>query len=274
LIEIRCVVEDTALDAEFRAEHGVSFHIRTPAGQILFDTGQSGEVLLHNTGRLGIDLGQIDALAISHGHYDHTGGLAHVLAHTRPMIPLFALPDLFRERYAGENRDSVGIKILRDELAEKADLHLSADPVEMLPGIWTTGEITERPDFEGRGVTHMIHEDGVWKPDPYRDDMSLVVEAEDGLIVLLGCGHAGLLNILRKVQRVFPQQAIIAVIGGTHLGGATDDMLRRAVHELRVTYDSPRLYPNHCTGNKAFATLAEAFGDTAQPCPAGTVLTF
>ncbi|MBN1200509.1 MAG: MBL fold metallo-hydrolase [Anaerolineae bacterium] len=276
MISLRCVVENSVLpSSRLWAEHGVSFHIETPDGQVLFDTGQSGEVLLHNAARLGIDLAHVDAFAISHAHYDHTGGLRHAFKHTRPMIPLYANADLFRERYSrrGEDYEKIGLPLARAEIAAHVELRLSDEPAKMLPGVWTTGRIVDRSEFEGRSVGHRIFEDGEWLPDPYRDDLSLVLETGDGLVVICGCCHAGLLNTLAHVKRVFKRD-IIAVLGGTHLTSATDAMLKQAINTLRTDYGTPRLYPNHCTGRQAYARLAEAFGDKVQPCPAGTVLAF
>ena len=278
MIRVRTVVEDTALPgADFRAEHGMSWHIETPDGQILFDTGASGEVLLHNAALLGIDWHALDALALSHAHYDHTGGLRHVFDRVRSEIPLYAHPDLFRARYAEVKSElrEVGIITPRDELEAHVDLRLSADPTEILPGLWTTGEITDRSFFEGRGLSHQIKtdDDSGWLPDPYRDDFSLVLKTDRGLVVLLGCGHAGLLNILAQIKRQFDDE-IIAVAGGTHLMSADEAMLQQAISDLQTTYGSPRLYPCHCTGKRAFDALNAAFGDLVLPCPAGTVLEF
>jgi 7,8-dihydropterin-6-yl-methyl-4-(beta-D-ribofuranosyl)aminobenzene 5'-phosphate synthase len=276
MIQVQCIVDNSATrSSRFWAEHGISFHIETPDGRVLFDTGQSGQVLLHNAGQLGIDLGQIDALALSHGHYDHTGGLNHILTRCRSGLPLYAHPDLFRERYVlrGGEYESIGMEISRADLEQHVALRLSADPVEILPGVWTTGEITDRPEFEGRSETHRIRVDGQWQPDPYRDDFSLVLEAGDGVVVLCGCCHAGLLNTLKHVKQIFGQ-GIRAVAGGTHLVSATDEMLHRTIATLRTTYGAPRLYPGHCTGERAYVALAQAFGERVQPCPAGTILAF
>jgi 7,8-dihydropterin-6-yl-methyl-4-(beta-D-ribofuranosyl)aminobenzene 5'-phosphate synthase len=277
MIQIRCLVENTALPpTAFWGEHGMAWHIETPDGQVLFDTGQSGDVLLHNAALFELDLGKIDALAISHAHYDHTGGLPKVLERTRLNLPLYASPDLFRERFSrqGEEYRSIGLRLTREELARHVELRLSAEPVEILPGVWTTGEITDRSAFEGRGDNLMIRDENGWRPDPYRDDFSLVLETGAGLVVLLGCGHAGLLNILNHVRQHF-EGDIIAVAGGTHLVSATGDMLRQAVDVLRNTYHTPRIYPCHCSGQPAYLALAGAFGgEMVQPCPAGSVLTF
>ena len=174
--------------ADLRA-NGYGSSGSTPDGRVLFDTGQSGDVLLHNAALFELDLGQIDAFAISHAHYDHTGGLPKVLERTRPGIPLYASPDLFRERFArrGELYESIGLRMTRDELEQHVELCLHAEPVEILPGVWTTGEITDRSAFEGRGDNLLVRDGDGWRPDPYRDDLSLVLETSAGLVVLLGC---------------------------------------------------------------------------------------
>ncbi len=277
MITLRCLVEDTApAGSGFRAEHGLAWHIETPHGRVLFDTGASGDVLLHNAARLDVDLAQIDALVLSHAHYDHTGGLAAVLERTRAGLPVYASPDLFRPRYklTDSGESFIGIAHARADLTARCDLRLSAEPVEVLPGLWTTGEITERPAFIG-GSDHLVvpGNGSGWQPDPYRDDLSLVLRVAGGIVVLLGCGHAGILNILRHVSRRF-EGPVLTIAGGTHLTSATGAMLDQAIDELRAHYDAPRLYPNHCTGSRAFDALRAAFGEHVQPCPAGTVLTF
>ena len=276
-MKIRCLVDNSARrSSQFWGEHGLSFHIETADGAVLFDTGQSGDVLLHNAGLFGLDLAQVDALAISHAHYDHTGGLKAFLSHGRPGIPLHANPDLFRERYSqrgGEFR-AIGMPAAaREALTAHAEVRLNAEPTEILPGVWTTGVISERPFFEGRSAHHFIRAEDGWQLDPYADDLSLVLETGAGLVVICGCCHAGLLNTLAHVRRRFTG-AIIAAMGGTHLVSASDADLRQAAEVLRDAYGSPRLYPSHCTGERAYVMLAGAFGDRVQPCPAGTTLDF
>ena len=135
-----------------------------------------------------------------------------------------------------------------DALAQLADLHLSADPVEVLPGVWTTGEIHERPELEGRGADLFVPDGEGWRPDPYQDDLSMVLETAQGLVVVFGCCHAGLLNTLAHVTRTFGRQPI-AVLGGTHLVSAEGAALQHVVDVLRNSYPRMRLYPDHCTAN-------------------------
>ena len=274
MMKVTCVVDDAVCDhSPFWGEHGLAFLIETESGSVLFDTGQSGTVLLHNLELLGIEPKTINALAISHAHYDHTGGLPALLDQVAG-IPLHAHPDLFRQRFSRREGSlkSVGLSLGRETLERRLTLQLSAEPTEILPGVWTTGEITDRPEPEGRSVHHLVRGTEGWEPDPYRDDMALVLETGQELVVLCGCCHAGLLNTLAHVRRTFGPH-ITAVVGGTHLLQADEAHLRRVIEVLREL-GVPRLYLNHCTGQGAYVTLAQAFGKKVAPCPAGTRLSF
>ena len=144
-----------------------------------------------------------------------------------------------------------------------------------MPGVWTTGEIHERLDFEGRSPQHRIRDGETWQPDPYQDDLSLVLKTSPGLVVVCGCCHAGLLNTLAHIRHSF-HQPLQAIIGGTHLAGAGPEVLDRVVTQLSNYCGGqlPYLYLNHCTGEGALVQLARAFGEKLHPCPAGTVLIF
>jgi 7,8-dihydropterin-6-yl-methyl-4-(beta-D-ribofuranosyl)aminobenzene 5'-phosphate synthase len=271
--KITCVTDNAVQhSSRFWGEHGLSFILETDHGNILFDTGQSEAVLAHNLGLLGDAQRRVTALVLSHAHVDHTGGLAAALA-LKPGLPLYASPDLFRPRYTlrGDEYKSIGPAMTRDELAQQADLRLTASPVEIVPGVWMIGEIADRPDPEGRSTRHVVPAESGWQPDPYRDDTSLAAETQGGLAVICGCCHAGLLNTLARVHQVF-QRPITAIVGGTHLVDADAAHLQHVINVLRDAYGSPRLYLNHCTGERAYVALVNAFGDQANPFPAGTTL--
>jgi len=278
MLTIRCLVDDHTLDSTvFQAEHGVAFAIETPSGGILFDTGQGGDILLHNAARFELDLSQIDALALSHAHYDHTGGLSAFLKYSRPGLPLYAHSDLFRERYSIKDGQtgSIGMRMEKENLAKHVRLTLSTEPCQMLPGVWTSGEITERTEFEGRSPHHYIQTDKGLQPDPYLDDMSLILDTQSGLILLCGCCHAGLLNTLAHVRAVF-NKSIVAIIGGAHFINVDAETLDYTITILRTNSagEVPYLYLNHCTGERAQVAFSQAFGEKARSCPAGTVLMF
>jgi 7,8-dihydropterin-6-yl-methyl-4-(beta-D-ribofuranosyl)aminobenzene 5'-phosphate synthase len=233
-------------------------------------------VLLHNLKLLNIDPASFDALAISHAHYDHTGGLPALLGQLRPGIPLFANADLFRERFA--QRDGPPKRIdfpsSKEELATRFALRLSDAPQEIVPGVWTTGVISERAEFEGRSKGHLMADGGDLVADAYRDDMALVLVAGDRLALLCGCCHAGLLNTLAHAERTFPQPVAL-IVGGLHLADVTESDLRRASARLAAMPALQRICLGHCTGEAAFLALAQSLGvAVVGSSPAGTVVAF
>ena len=270
---ISCVTNNAVKQgSKFWGEHGLSFRIKIDDACMLFDTGQSETVLLHNYSLLGACPRSLAALVLSHAHYDHTGGLQAVLTQ-KPEIPLYAHPDIFRPRFSRRDGEyhSIGMALSQQDVSRLASLRLSAEPAEVLPGIWTTGEISVREEMEGRSEHHFIAADDGWQADPYRDDMSLVVEDSVGITVICGCCHAGLLNTLAHAVRHF-QKPVTRILGGTHLLHATPAELRHIIDVLRDEYASPELYLNHCTGDAAFVALSNAFGEKVHTFPAGASL--
>jgi 7,8-dihydropterin-6-yl-methyl-4-(beta-D-ribofuranosyl)aminobenzene 5'-phosphate synthase len=278
MILVHCLVDNLVKrGSALWGEHGVSFSIQSQAGKVLFDTGQSGEVLIHNASQLGIPLDQFDALALSHAHYDHSGGLESFLELNRKGIPLYGHPGLLKERFSIRDNlpRSIGLRLSPAELSQQVEMHLSTEPQQILRGIWTTGEIYPRTEQEGRSAHHYIRVNGEWVPDPYQDDLALVVESQKGLVVICGCCHAGLLNTLASIQRQF-QTSIQAIIGGMHLQNDSPEDLKYIVSKLSEIFGGkmPVFYPNHCSGERAIFKFQQAFGDLVQVCPAGTVLEF
>jgi 7,8-dihydropterin-6-yl-methyl-4-(beta-D-ribofuranosyl)aminobenzene 5'-phosphate synthase len=273
--KIICVIDNAVQHASpYWGEHGLSFLIETDDGRLLLDTGSTDAVFWHNFALLGESLSDISALVLSHAHYDHTGALVPLLSQ-KPGLPVYVHPDLFRQRFAlKEGKYTViGLRLSQAELSQLAALHLSDTPVQVLPGLWTTGEISDRREMEGRSRYHVVRTNDGWQPDPYRDDMSMVLETNHGLVVVCGCCHAGLLNTLAHIQRTF-ERPIVAILGGTHLVTANEEHLTHIIETLRTTYGTPRLYLNHCTGQRAYAALSNAFPDQVNPCPTGTTLSF
>jgi len=276
-MRVICVVDDAVQrSSPYWGEHGLAFLIEAEGRRVLFDTGQSGTVLLHNLGLLGIDPQTIDALAISHGHYDHTGGLPALVESLRPGTALYASPDLFRERFSRRGGDvqSIGPSVTREALAARLALELDGEPQEILPGLWTTGEISERPEPEGKSNYHLMREGEALVADAYLDDMALVFTMGDHLALLCGCCHAGLLNTLAHVQQAFERPTSI-IAGGLHLTSATVQDLQHVGQVLMSMPALQRVYPNHCTGEAAFVALTQTLGPSVvHPCPVGTVLEF
>ncbi len=253
------LVDDVA-EPPLRAEHGVAFWIATAQGRVLFDTGSSGSVLLHNAAKLSVDLSTADAVVLSHAHDDHTGGLPAVLPLLRPEVPLYANPTIFRPRYSNSSGEmlSRGMPLSREELAPHP-LRLSDQPQEVLPGVWTSGVITERPQPEGRSSHHFVREGGAYRPDPYQDDLSLVLETSAGLVLVCGCCHAGLLNTIAHVRRHW-RAPIIGIAGGLHLRSAAPAVIRRTVASLASLPALRWVRPGHCSGAGFSKALRHALG--------------
>jgi len=251
------------------SEHGLSFLIEISGRRLLFDTGSSGKVILHNLRKVGVDPEELSAIVLSHSHRDHTGGLA-ILLERSPDIPVYAHPDIFTQRLSlrGDRLKDVSLPISQSVMILRVQLYLSEEPVEVIPGVWTTGEITHRPEPEGRSERHFIRTKGRLMPDPYKDDMALVVEMEGEVVLICGCCHAGILNTIYHMERMF-NKPIKAIFGGLHLQDADETHLARVVEVLKG-YGPPRIYANHCTGNRALNLFQEAFGDKVVPFPAGS----
>jgi len=273
-IKVTCIVDNAVqTSSQFWGEHGLSFLIETAQGHVLFDTGQTSTVLLHNLQVAGVDPAAIAAIALSHAHYDHTGGLNGLLQDVSK-VPLYAHPDLFRERFSrhGAEVKSIGLPLSREELTRYVNLQLHTEPQQIVPGVYTSGEIVSRTELEGRSTRHLVRSDNAWVADPYRDDMAIVLKIAQGLVLICGCCHAGLLNTLQHVQVAFGER-VTTVLGGMHLAAMSAEQLRHIIRVLQG-YDIQRLYPNHCTGQNAYVALSVAFGDRVLPCPVGTELTF
>lgn len=273
--QIICVVDNFAAPgSKLRSEHGLSLWIETKYGLLLFDTGETKGTLRHNLRRLHLSLQDVECLALSHGHYDHTGGLELVLS-KRNGIRIFANPDILRPRYSlrdGKYR-SIGLPLDPAVLVNNANLQLSVQPNQIFPNLWTTGVINKRPEPPGGSPHLLVRDGGVWQQDPYQDDMSLVLKTARGSVVICGCCHAGLLNTLFHVEDNF-EGPIRAVIGGTHLLSADDQQLDHVISIIQDRYQGIDLHLNHCTGQKAIARLSTVLGDQVRSCPAGTVLIF
>ncbi len=269
-----CLVDNSVqASSALWGEHGLSFLIETDGGKVLWDTGQSGTVLAHNLEILGLTSISLAAIALSHAHYDHTGGLETALKFF-PGTPIYAHPGLFQERYSqgAKGMRPIGLQCRAEDLQQRCELHLSDDPQEIVPGVWTSGGIHHRPFLQGASVRHFVRQGEGFGPDRYEDDMSLILRTGDSFVLLAGCCHAGLRNTVETAHKVYLDR-MSAVVGGTHLADVTLGELSGIITMLEREKTSA-LYLNHCTGEGALFDLRERLGMRVHPCPAGTIIEF
>ena len=270
-VRITVLADNTVSARTARGEHGLCFNIETNGRHLLFDTGQ-GLVLADNALALGIDLGTVDTIALSHGHYDHTEGLPIALSAARVPVAVHFHPDALQPKF--HKTRFIGIPpAARDALhAPSVHLHPSREPDEVAPSLFLTGEVP-RPHPE-ESLAEVFHLDPEEKHiDPLFDDQSLFFDTPQGTVVLLGCAHAGVIHILEHVQSLTRHRPIHAVIGGMHLGAATPSRMDWVIDHLRRI--APRiLVPMHCTGPGAAAALWTAFPDACRPGGAGSIFEF
>jgi 7,8-dihydropterin-6-yl-methyl-4-(beta-D-ribofuranosyl)aminobenzene 5'-phosphate synthase len=264
-VKIRVVVNNATVEGPWLAEHGVAFWVDARKGareaQILFDTGQTARVLMHNAAIVQVPWGTLACVALSHGHYDHTGGLVEALRACGRRIPVVAHPDAFLPKLkVGPPLREIGVPHRRDEIDGLASVVATRDPVGLADGSQTSGEIPRVTPFEGPEGFLTVRGDRM-EPDAVRDDLALFFhDADGGLVVLTGCAHAGIVNTVRHGLTLTGATRVRLVMGGFHLVNASEERIRQTIDALKVM-EPERLVPLHCTGDRAMAALAHAFGD-------------
>ena len=257
----------------FLGEHGLAMLIEAGGRRFLFDTGQSG-IVTHNLGLLGVHPSSLDAVILSHGHYDHTGGLKAVLQMAGRPMPVIAHEGIFQDRVSvAGNRRPIGIPYTRAFLTELgAQWRFSDRPLELVPGLWVSGQIPRRTGFErGDGNLCACQADGSCAEDAFPDDGALFHQGALGLQVIGGCTHSGVINTVQYGLEITGQSKLDAWVGGTHLGPAMPDQQRASLEALEQL--GPRLIAaNHCTGFAMMSALQHRFGSGFTPAFTGTVL--
>ena len=257
-MQLRILVDNyTFIDQYYLGEPGLSFYIDEAGKRYLFDTGYSA-ILLKNAALMGLDLTQLQAVILSHGHNDHSGGLRYLSAlygdkMSRPQ--LLAHPQAFWPRR--ENGLDIGLPAATAVLQKSFQLTMSVDPLWLSSRLVYLGEIGRHNDFEGQAAIGEIqNEAGAWQPDFVKDDSALVYCSERGLVILTGCSHAGICNIVETAKQVCGEVRIAAIIGGFHLLQAGKRRLQATIEYLRR--QSPgAVYVCHCTDLAAKLELSK-----------------
>lgn len=273
-MRITILVNDQAAEG-LVAEHGLSLWIEMDGRRILFDTGQ-GRALAGNARALRIDPRAADCVVLSHGHYDHGGGFPAVLG-GRPGPAVYAHPASAQPRYSSEESGPLPVGLPVEAAAALARvpeerMHWVVEPLELDPGIGLTGPIPRDTGYEDTGGAFFLDQEGR-RADPMEDDMAVWAATPKGLVVCVGCAHAGIVNTLRHALRVSGADRLRAVIGGFHLLAADEERMDKTIRDLQEL-DPEQVGPCHCTGDRAMERLRSAFGKRFIPVLAGTRLSF
>lgn len=251
------VDNNTITDSYFYGEPGLSFFIESDNKKILFDTGYS-DILLKNAQKAKINLCDIDAVVVSHGHNDHVGGLKHLINSCKfeQKPQLIAHQDAFKPKNDSDGT-SIGLNIPEEELAKIFSLNLLKSPVLVSENIVFLGEIPRIISFEENIQIGYLQGDKN-KKDFLLDDSALAIKTSKGVVIVTGCSHSGIANICEYTKLIFPDEKICSIIGGLHLLNADENRIKQTVEYLK-TLNLDSLYTCHCTGFSAQCILFNHF---------------
>ena len=260
------------------AEHGFSALVRLWIGAerhtILFDAGTTGRVALHNARFIDLDWNEIEAIALSHGHFDHTGGLPLVLEAMGPReLPIIVHDHMFAQHGARDKRGKIkaapaSLNVTREAMtAYGAHLITNRETIDLFDGaLLVMGEIPRQTEFEDAPHPQLVRREGdQWVSDPWVwDDRSLVLSVRDeGLVIISGCAHAGIVNTVLHARAITGSEKVRAVIGGFHLAGKRfEPRIGPTVEAIRAM-NSELVIPMHCTGPRGAQAFVEAMPDAA-----------
>ena len=273
------------------ANLGYGLRLRTRIGAkqhtLLFDTGTEGTAFLRNCRNMAIDLGEVEEIAVTHGHWDHMGALPAALdaiaaRRGRESVAVHVNPDMFNERGVllqdGTIFPAARVPTPAQMEAQGARVVNDGQARTLLDGhFYYSGEIPRVSAFEKGREDHLCRKDNSeeWRPDPFlMDERMLIVNVRDlGLVVFSACSHAGIVNVCTEAKRLFPDIPIHAVMGGLHLGGVMERLIPQTVEAL-APFDIGYFITGHCTGWRALHALANAYGDQVSQSAVGTSYTF
>ena len=251
------VIVDNSASRYLLAEHGVSYYIECDSKRIFFDSGR-GKIIKYNCNKLDIDPLRANAFVVSHGHYDHTGGIKYLAENFSDNVKVYVHPAAFEKKYTlNENKFRyIGIAKKNKEWIKNKDkqrLFLTKKPTKIFKNIWVTGEVPRINEIEKVEEKYCLNKD-INQHDILIDDQSMFFYSNSGIVVLLGCCHSGIGNTLDYISELTGEKEIYAVIGGMHLSNASRERLDFSAKILKK-YKVKLFAPCHCTGQKSSAYL-------------------
>ena len=279
-LRLTVIVEDSTSmeNPNLLAKHGLSLLVEVEMEDskqltLMMDTGPSADITLSNMRSMTINPREIDLIILSHGHYDHTGGLLGVLREVGRQTPVIVHPRAFNPKLKLKpSIKFIGSPYRLSGVERAGGVVLCArNSVALAEGISTSGEIERGTTFEGVKGFWTV-DNGLFMKDDMVDDQALLIRIQDkGLGVITGCAHAGIINTIRHAQKVMDIDKVYAVVGGLHLAQANSERVETTIREL-TSLNPTMICPCHCTGFKATKQLAEAFGDRCIPLRTGDIL--
>lgn len=266
-------------DTYLKGCFGVSFWIEVQSNNkrkvILFDVGPLAEPLIYNAKMLGLNLADVDMIVLSHCHFDHTAALSEVICEIGHQVPIFAHPDIFRPSFVLKP-EFMNYGMVCENSKESIErlggyFILCKSPIEPFPGVLITGEVERTIDFEESGGVSCftIDDKGYLVPDKLQDDFSLVINVgEKGLVIITGCGHAGVVNIIKHSIRHSGVDKLEGIVGGFHLLEAEEERVDKTVDIIKE-FSPSWIAPTHCTGLIPTSKFALAFENKFRQINAG-----